>query len=129
MVRHPEVAANGSDPKWPARWQAPRPSKDAAEAYAPSSFEAPPDQIGGSHLRMTETVFASRFERRATLYAHESRDGMKGRRTAIASAARGNGHGEPGNCQNLPPDRFNFAPSLESNRSYRVGENMKCGIS
>ena len=37
------------------RWPRKRPSKDAAEAYGPSSFEAPPDQIGGSHLRMTES--------------------------------------------------------------------------
>jgi error-prone DNA polymerase len=28
LNRHPEAAANGSGPKWPARWQAPRPSKD-----------------------------------------------------------------------------------------------------
>jgi len=33
FLRHPEEAANGSGPKWPARWQAPRPSKgDAAKS-------------------------------------------------------------------------------------------------
>ena len=34
MSRHPEVAAT-------------RPSKDTAEAFGPSPFEAPPDQVGG----------------------------------------------------------------------------------
>ena len=29
------------------RWPRKRPSKDAAEAYGPSSFEAPPEQVGG----------------------------------------------------------------------------------
>ena len=39
--------------RWPRKW----PSKDAVEAYGPLSFEAPPIK-SGSHLRMTETVFA-----------------------------------------------------------------------
>jgi len=37
VFRHPEVRANGSGPKWPARWQAPRASKDARPKRQPKS--------------------------------------------------------------------------------------------
>jgi len=39
------------------RWPRNRPSKDAAEMYGPSSFEAPPDHRG-ERLRMTDKVLA-----------------------------------------------------------------------
>src|SRR5271163_3201747 len=50
-IRHPEVRANGSGPKWPTRRQAPRASKDAAEVPGPSPFEA---RLHAEHLRVTE---------------------------------------------------------------------------
>jgi hypothetical protein len=77
-----------------------RPSNDAARSVRAVVLGGSPRLNRGSHLRMTETI-AGRDDRAGARYAR-SRKGIWPCR-------------EPGNCQNPPLVRFNFASTLESN--------------